>query len=225
MLHQLSHLLEQQHMSLEQYLMMTRKTREEYLKDLQPDAESRVKRELVLDEVANKESITVSPEELEIFFRAYAQAGQELERSETQIRALIVNLRREKAITRLIELTTDPDPDAEIVDADDVEDVSIANAEAAALAADTATAQAEDEGIETEKSVEQPVTGETIADPGVEAHREAVWETGNGTLPEGLTGEPAGLADQPGGLVMDVESGTLHPPAPVEADSQETKAE
>src|SRR2546430_13025958 len=78
MLHQLSHLLEQQHMSLDQYLMMVRKTREEYLKDIQPDAEEQVKRELVLDAVVNKEHIEILPEELNELLQLYAQAGQKL---------------------------------------------------------------------------------------------------------------------------------------------------
>ena len=113
MLHQLSHLLEQQRMSMDQYLLMMRKTREEYLKELQPDAEQRVKRQLVLDEVAKQEKIDVPAEELETLARAYAQTGQNIARSEQQLRSLAISYRREKTITRLVELTTDPDPDAE----------------------------------------------------------------------------------------------------------------
>jgi len=113
MLHQLSHLLEQQRMSMDQYLLMMRKTREEYLKELQPDAEQRVKRQLVLDEVAKQEKIDASAEELETLARAYAQTGQNITRSEQQLRSLAISYRREKTITRLVELTTDPDPDAE----------------------------------------------------------------------------------------------------------------
>jgi len=93
MLHQLSHMLEEQRMSLDQYLMMVRKTREEYLQDIQPDAEKRVKRQLVLDALADKESISVLPEEVEALFRAYTQAGQELPRSDAQIRALAISYR------------------------------------------------------------------------------------------------------------------------------------
>jgi trigger factor len=114
MLHQLSHLLEQQRMSMDQYLLMMRKTREEYLQELQPGAEQRVKRQLVLDEVAEQEKVDVSAEELETLVRAYTQAGQNITRSEQQLRALTISYRREKAITRLVELTTDPDPDAEV---------------------------------------------------------------------------------------------------------------
>src|SRR5260370_7265549 len=87
MLHQFTHLLEDQHMSLDQYLMLLKKSREEYLKELEPDAEKRVKRQLVLDEVIKKEEISVAPEEVEALFRAYAQMGQNLPRPEYQIRA------------------------------------------------------------------------------------------------------------------------------------------
>lgn len=130
--HQLSHLLEQQHMSLDQYLMMTRKTREEHRKDLQPGAEEDVKRELILDAVARKEHIEIVPEELNELVQFYAQAGQDLT-SEEEARALVVTYRREKAFKRLLELTTDPDPDAE-TPVEEIEETAIANAEAAALA-------------------------------------------------------------------------------------------
>lgn len=115
------------------------KTRAQYLKEIEPDAEKRVRRELVLDAVTNQEKIAVVPEEIEALFQAYAQAGQALEQSEAQIRALAVSYRREKALSRLVELTTDPDPTEEISAADAAEEseVSMINAEAAALASDS----------------------------------------------------------------------------------------
>jgi len=73
MMHQLSHMLEQQHMSMDQYLLLMRKTREEYLKELEPDAEKRVRRQLVLNAVTKQEEITVAPEEIEELARAYTQ--------------------------------------------------------------------------------------------------------------------------------------------------------
>jgi len=109
MVHQFTHLLEQQRMSMDQYLMLLKKTREEYVKELEPDAEKRVKRQLVLDEVIKKEEISVAPEEVEALFRAYTQMGQSLPQTEGQIRALAQSLLREKAITRLVELTTEPE--------------------------------------------------------------------------------------------------------------------
>jgi trigger factor len=132
MMHQLSHLLEQQRMSMDQYLMLMRKSREDFLTEMQPEAENRVKRQLVLDAVREKEKVEVSPEEIESVFRAYAQMGQNLPQTEEQIRALANSLLREKTVTKLVELTTDPDPDEEIeVQAE--EEASIGNAEAAAL--------------------------------------------------------------------------------------------
>jgi trigger factor len=109
MMHQFSHMLEQQRMSMDQYLMLVKKSREEYLKELEPDAEKRVKRQLVLDEVTKKEEISVSPEEVESLFRAYAQLGQNLPQTEGQIRAIAQSMIREKALSRLIELTTEPE--------------------------------------------------------------------------------------------------------------------
>ncbi|MDQ6660309.1 MAG: trigger factor [Chloroflexota bacterium] len=135
MMHQMEHLLQQQRMSMDQYLMLMRKNREEYLNDIRPDAENRVKRQLVLDAVARKEEISVQPEELEALFRAYAQAGQPLDQSEEQIQSLFITYRREKTVTQLVELTTDPDPDEELA-----EEISMENAEAAALAGDPDTA-------------------------------------------------------------------------------------
>lgn len=129
MVHQLSRMLEQQHMSLDQYFMLTKKTREAYLQDVRPDAETRVKRQLVLDEVAQAEEISVAPEELESLYRAYAQAGQQLDRSEEQIRSLLFAYRREKTITKLVDLIAGPDPEERSAN-----EQSIENAEAAALA-------------------------------------------------------------------------------------------
>ncbi|HET9921069.1 MAG TPA: trigger factor [Ktedonobacteraceae bacterium] len=167
MLHQFSHMLEQQRMSMDQYLMMMRKTEDEYKKDLEPDAENRVKRELVLDALANQENITVEPEELEALFRAYQQAGQPLQQTEAQVRSLFVSYRREKALTRLIELTTDPDPDAELeaeAEAEVADEATgVANASEAArvgelLAAETA------EATEVEAEAAQAAEEDTAAE-------------------------------------------------------------
>ncbi|MDQ2903251.1 MAG: trigger factor [Chloroflexota bacterium] len=138
MLHQISHLLEQQHMSVDQYLLMMRKTREEYLQEVEPEAEKRVKRQLVLDAVAKQEEIQVSAEDLEALFQAYAQAGQNLQRTEAQARTLVITYMREKAISRLVDLAAGPDPDAEEVQAEE-EEQSVTNAEAAALTGATET--------------------------------------------------------------------------------------
>jgi len=180
MLHQFTHLLEDQHMSLDQYLMLLKKSREEYLKELEPDAEKRVKRQLVLDEVIKKEEISVAPEEVEALFRAYAQMGQNLPRTEEQIRALARSLLREKAITRLVELTAGLDPESS------EEEAGVANAEAAALAGEEEAKNTQEEvesqheaaearGIQEEEEAQHEAaetgttsTGETNVDTGIE---------------------------------------------------------
>ena len=158
-----------------------RKSRDEYLKEIAPDAENRVKRQLVLDEVAEKEEISVTPEEIESLFRAYAQAGQNLPRSDAQTRAVTAAYRREKAITRLLELTTDPDPDAELESAEE-EEVSVANAEAAALAGEEDVVAEHIEADEAgaipepvlstptaEETTNEEVTDQTPADTSIES--------------------------------------------------------
>jgi len=168
MMHQLSHVLEDQHMSMDQYLMIMRKSRDEYLKELEPEAEKRVKRQLVLDAVAKQEEISVTQEDLEKVARVYAQAGQPLPRREEQLRALRTSELRKKTVTHLVELTAGPDPDAENAD----EEVSLANAEAAAFAGEAdvielAAEKAEAEEIAAPDTV--PGTDSSSVDPNVEA--------------------------------------------------------
>jgi trigger factor len=120
MMHQMGHVLEQQRMSMDQYLMLIKKSQSEYLESIKPDAEKRVKQQLVLDAVIKKEEINVAVEEIESLFRLYAQMGQNLPQTEQQVRSIATSLQREKAISRLLELTTDPDPDAELAAEDDL---------------------------------------------------------------------------------------------------------
>ncbi|HEY5002223.1 MAG TPA: trigger factor [Ktedonobacteraceae bacterium] len=156
--HRLSHMLEAQHLSMDQYLMMVRKNREEYRTELRPDAENRVKRTLVLDEVARQEEITVSAEDLEQIYRAYAQAGEELPRTENQLRALAISYRQEKTLSRLVELTTDPDPDAESY-VEEAEEVSEEKARAAALSGEDVSA----DDLKVESIIEEAVEAAPLA--------------------------------------------------------------
>jgi trigger factor len=141
MVHQMGHMLEQQRMSLEQYLMLTKQTEAEYMETLKPDAERRVRQQLVLDEIIKQEAIQVSPEEVESLYRFYAQIGQRLPQTQEQIRSVAASLQREKAISRLLELTTDPDPD-EVSDEAEAEEAAEASSETATI-------------VETEPATEQ----------------------------------------------------------------------
>jgi trigger factor len=153
MMHQTSHMLERQHLSMEQYLLIMRKSREEYMQELRPEAEKRVKRELVLDEVANREHIEVEAQEIEALFNAYAQIGQNLPRTEAGIRALALSYRREKTLSRLIELIAGPDPDAEGSGSvsEEAEEATVENAQAAAFAGEAAAQEAHTESEKAEE--------------------------------------------------------------------------
>ncbi len=148
MAHQFGHMLEQQHLNMDQYLKMVRKSREEYLEEVRPQAERRVKRQLILDAVAQSENITVEPEELEALLNAYAQLGQALPHTEDRLRALAFSYRREKALSRLVEMTTDTDQE-EVEEEENK--ASIVDEQAGALA--------EEEGkTEASTADEQPPT-------------------------------------------------------------------
>jgi trigger factor len=150
MVHQFEHMLEAQHISLDQYLTMMRKSHDAYVDDLKPDAEKSIKRQLVLDEIARKENVNVTAEEIEGLFALYSQAGQQIPRTEEQIRALASSYRREKTLQRLTEIVAGPDPDSEEVDEEHVseqveEEATLNNAEAAALASEAAAVETQDE--------------------------------------------------------------------------------
>lgn len=155
MMHQMGHLLEQQRMSMDQYLMLIKKSQAEYEESLKPDAEKRVKQQLVLDAVTKKENIQVTPEEVESLFRLYAQMGQNLPQTEAQVRSIASSLLREKAIARLVELTTDPDPD-EALDEEEAEETSEET-----RAEEAATAAAEEAGLLENKQAEETAGAET----------------------------------------------------------------
>jgi trigger factor len=84
MLSELEHNLEHQGAKLEDYLQSLRKTRQELLLDTLPDAVRRVKSALVIKEIALKESITATPEEIdyeiEEIIKHYAGKAEIIER-------------------------------------------------------------------------------------------------------------------------------------------------
>ena len=162
--HQMGHMLEQQHLNLDQYLKMTDKTHEQYHEELHPEAEERVKRQLVLEQIAKEEQISVEPGEIEALFNAYEQMGQTLPDTEQQISSLMVSYRREKTLARLIELTTDPDPDAESNEIEGAveEEAAVANAEAAALAGEPELVEDEAEVSATATPLPDDQKAETV---------------------------------------------------------------
>lgn len=157
MMHQMSHVLEQQRMSMDQYLMLIKKTEQEYEESLKPDAERRVKQQLVLDEIGKQEEIKVTLDEVQQLFNLYAQVGQPLPQTEEQVRSVANSMQREKTISRLLELTTDPDPD-EVKDETAEEAFEAAEAQEEAL--EEAVVEAEIETSERSETEEKEKAAE-----------------------------------------------------------------
>src|SRR5439155_23501012 len=125
---------------------------------LEQEAEQRAKRQLVLEEVADKENIDITAQEAETLLKIYDQSGRKQDRSDAQLRGLIAMYRREKAISRLLELTTDPDPD---------EETNVEASTTEALASETAIIDSEGQTGETEEPEElvAPTVDEMAASP------------------------------------------------------------
>jgi trigger factor len=198
LVHQMEHILEQQHMSLDQFLLLNKQNEQEYMETLKPAAEQQVRQQLVVDEVIRKEKITVAPEEIETVFRLYAQMGQTLPQTEAQIKSVASSLVRQKAVERLIELTTDPDPDEVAEDSEDVETV---------VSAETSVAEEQTGAIEeTETPVaETVVSTEVLA---IEETAEAT-ESVNAPVAETVVSTEVLATEETGGATVDEEALTV----------------
>ena len=99
--------------SFEQYVAATGRTLEQIVEELRPDAEMAVRRELVVEAVADAEGIEVTDEEMEEQVRTDAEAtGRAADRLLHELQhhggwdALRQDMRIQKAVTSLIEGTT-----------------------------------------------------------------------------------------------------------------------
>lgn len=73
-IHNMEHELEHRNASLDDYLKSSEKTREEFDVEIRSEIEKEVRQELVLDEVARREELSVSPEEIEMHYHQVAAA-------------------------------------------------------------------------------------------------------------------------------------------------------
>lgn len=124
--HQMEHLLQQQQMSMDQFLMLSQKTADEYKKELEPEAEKNARTDLVLEAIADKEQLTVSDRELQSLLDLYARLGaarpQRLgQLSATARRRLEASIKRDKARNFLIEHATTPQTETEEASATAIE--------------------------------------------------------------------------------------------------------
>jgi trigger factor len=110
--HETERMLAQSRLTLPQYLSIMRKTPEEYRKELEPDALQRVKRDLVLNAIADAEGISASEEEVAQWLdNLNAISGDRpirINQLTANQRANIEGrIRRDKALAKLIDIATE----------------------------------------------------------------------------------------------------------------------
>ena len=150
--HETERMLSQSRLSLQQYLKMMQKSHEEYHQELEPEARERVKRDLVLNAIADAEDITANQDEVSQWLdNLNAISGDKPVRmsqlSDNQLANIEGRIRRDKALARLIEIATEGRGDivlpdlSEFAQAEDTDEADEAEAEAQA----DAVAEAEEE--------------------------------------------------------------------------------
>jgi|SRR5690554_424645 trigger factor len=109
LLHEFEHDLAHRGIKLEQYLEEAKKSKDEFAKELRPTAEKRIKTELVLFSIADKEGIAVTEEEInkrKEFFQPHLEkvAKRDRQRQEELLTdGIRTNLLKEKTIRFLTE--------------------------------------------------------------------------------------------------------------------------
>ena len=111
MMEEMERSLASNRLTLDQYLEMLGKTKDEYHEELEPEATERVKRELILDAIADAEEITVSDGEIDNWLELVALVGAGQRRRLRDLNArqkanVTARLRRDKAAARLVEIAT-----------------------------------------------------------------------------------------------------------------------
>lgn len=164
-------MLEDSRLTLEQFLEATGKSQEEYGKELEPEATERVKRDLGLAALADAENVTVNDEEgaqwyemMTMLTSGRRERYRDLNAS--QKRSVLSRLRRDKALTRMIEIATEGKwPPTE--GAEDAE----ANAKAAA--ATTEQAEASEKPSKSAKASKSEAKSEAKAEAKAESKAES----------------------------------------------------
>lgn len=151
--------------TLEDYLKAIGKTREEFEADVRSEVESEMKQELILDEIAQREGIEATQEELESYYYQAAQAMQQpvekvVERLDVeQARASIL---QQKALMWLVENSDIEEGEPLPIEADETEDeVASVSANEPISSEPTAVESAVAETVIVEPSVAEPVVAES----------------------------------------------------------------
>jgi trigger factor len=155
---------------------MMQKSHEEYHQELEPEARERVKRDLVLNAIADAEDITASQDDVAQWLdNLNAISGDKPVRmsqlSDNQLANIDGRIRRDKALARLIDIATEGRGDivlpdlSEFAQAEDADEVAEAEAEAVERgAAAAATAGAEIDGKAEAEEAEAEAQADAVAD-------------------------------------------------------------
>jgi trigger factor len=106
----------EQGLTFEQFLLQARKTEDELRKEWRPAAERRAKAMLVLDEIAKKENVTVSSNELaaQVAMTPLAQQDARYMRDPVVLASLARSIRNRKTVDKLMGLDA-PDAESELI--------------------------------------------------------------------------------------------------------------
>ena len=162
MVNELRRMLEQSRMSYEQYLLMTKKTEEQIREEMEPEARERVKRDLVLNAIADAEQIEASDAEISGWLEVLgAMGGRKMKLNQLtrgQKANIAGTIRRDKVTERLVEwATADHTTPTDSAESDNVSSEA-ENVEAGATAAASAT-----EELPAETPISEP--GADVASP------------------------------------------------------------
>ncbi|GAA2713049.1 MULTISPECIES: trigger factor [Streptomyces] len=138
------HQLGQIGMTLEKYLEMQGKTAEEFDAELKEQAEKGIKTQFVLDEIVNKEKVSVGQDELtEHLMRRAQSSGMAPDQfaqavvEQGQVPMLVGEVARGKALATVVEAATVKDTNGEVVDLDEADEDEAAEAAVEAAAETT----------------------------------------------------------------------------------------
>ncbi|HEX8834380.1 MAG TPA: trigger factor, partial [Abditibacteriaceae bacterium] len=138
--------------TLDQYLEGTGKTREEFDGDVHKEVEKEIRQELVLDEIAKREGLTVTNDEIENHYRQVAMAMQQpIERivEHLDFETARASVLQRKAVDWLLENANITDEDGNVVEASSLEADAVSAVSEAEIEELIAEAEAS-EAIESE---------------------------------------------------------------------------
>ncbi|UED86384.1 trigger factor [Streptomyces profundus] len=160
------HQLPQLGMDLEAYLKLQEKTAEEFDDELREQAEKGIRTQFVLDEIARRDNLNVSQEELtEHLVRRAQSSGMSPDQfakavvEGNQVPMLVGEVTRGKALAAVVERSTVKDSNGELVELDDDAEEPAVENDAAQVGG--AVAESTDEVAEAVEANEAATAGET----------------------------------------------------------------